>query len=127
MRRMLIRTLAAGILMCLPASHCQAEPGTTNLIANLHGRVNIGLNGTWRAIVDPYEVGLGSRFYENRKPKDKSDLVEYDFDHAWTLIPAQAFVAQMVSSLVEFPPSQVPASFTIGQVLAKLQAGIGST
>ena len=40
----------------------------------------------------------------------------YDWmlDHAWAVsFPAQAFVAEMVSSLVEFPPSQAPASFTI--------------
>ena len=38
------------------------------------------LNGTWSTIVDPYENGLGSKFYLNAKPQTKSDLVEYDFD-----------------------------------------------
>jgi hypothetical protein len=33
--------------------------------------------------------------------------------------------ARMVGSLVEFPPSQTPASFTISQVMAKLSAGMG--
>ena len=32
------------------------------------------------AIVDPYETGLNARFYLNAKPKDKHELVEYDFD-----------------------------------------------
>ncbi|PYV46083.1 MAG: hypothetical protein DMG94_11075, partial [Acidobacteria bacterium] len=33
-------------------------------------------------IIDPYETGLSSRFFENAKPKSKSDLVEYDFDRS---------------------------------------------
>jgi len=62
-----------------------ATPAPSNLITNLAGRTRLNLDGNWNAIVDPYEIGLGSRFYENRKPKDKSDLVEYDFDAAGTL------------------------------------------
>jgi beta-glucuronidase len=45
----------------------------------------MNLDGNWNVIVDPYEIGLGSRFYENRKAKDPSDLVEYNFDTAGTL------------------------------------------
>ncbi len=53
-------------------------PSAPSLIANLHARSTISLNGVWRVIIDPYETGLGGRYYENRKPKDKQDLVEYD-------------------------------------------------
>ena len=52
------------------------------LIANVGGRTSISLDGTWNSIIDPYESGLGSRFYENAKPKSKSDLIEYDFDRS---------------------------------------------
>jgi beta-glucuronidase len=62
-----------------------AEPAPSSLIANVSHRTTISLNGTWRVIVDPYEVGLPLRFYENRKPKNKKDLVEYDFDRSGTL------------------------------------------
>ncbi len=62
-----------------------AAPAPSNLITNIAGRPRLNLDGNWNAIVDPYEIGLGSRFYENRKAKDKSDLVEYDFDTAGTL------------------------------------------
>src|SRR4030095_14564103 len=51
----------------------------TTLIANVQGRKTISLNGTWHFIVDPYKNGDDSRYYENRKPKDPQDLVEYDF------------------------------------------------
>ena len=62
-----------------------AQPAPSNLIANVPGRARINLDGNWNAIVDPYETGVGARFYENRKPKDASDLVEYDFDTSGTL------------------------------------------
>ncbi len=72
-------------LLFVAASFASAAPLPSNLIANLHARTTISLNGEWRVIIDPYENGLGSRFYENRKPKDKQDLVEYDFDASGTL------------------------------------------
>lgn len=68
------------IVLCLLAGPTFAAPATSNLIANLPGRTTINLNGAWRAIVDPYEIGTGARFYLNAKPKNGTDLVEYDFD-----------------------------------------------
>ena len=73
MRRLLLLLLLAS----LPAI---ADPKPGTLIANIPGRATQSLNGTWRIIVDPYETGLSARFWENRKPKDKNDLIEYDFD-----------------------------------------------
>jgi beta-glucuronidase len=73
-----------GLLIFLPSlASAQAPPA--NLIANVAGRTSISLNGAWNAIIDPYETGLGARYYENRKPANKSDLVEYDFDSSGTL------------------------------------------
>jgi beta-glucuronidase len=57
----------------------------STLITNLDGRTRISLDGSWRAIVDPYEAGVGMRFYENAKPSTPRDLVEYDFDTSGTL------------------------------------------
>ena len=36
----------------------------------------------WNTIIDPYETGISSRFYENKKPESKTDLIEYDFDRS---------------------------------------------
>ena len=52
------------------------------LISNVGARTTINLDGVWNTIVDPYETGLSSRFFENAKPKTKSELLEYDFDHS---------------------------------------------
>ncbi len=62
------------------------------LIANIAARRTTSLDGPWRTIVDPYDVGSldyraeplhnNNAFYKDYKPKSKSELVEYDFDHA---------------------------------------------
>ncbi|MFZ4621605.1 MAG: glycoside hydrolase family 2 protein [Bacteroidota bacterium] len=63
-------------------------------------RQSLSLSGQWNYIVDPYENGFYNYRYEpfdsssgtprnayftNSKPKDKSDLIEYDFDHSDTI------------------------------------------
>lgn len=71
------------------------------LIQNNYLRNGITLNGHWNYIVDMYETGYynyrwqphdgsanpgAGAFYTNAKPKDKMDLVEYDFDAAPTML-----------------------------------------
>ncbi|MGC1373646.1 MAG: glycoside hydrolase family 2 TIM barrel-domain containing protein [Candidatus Sulfotelmatobacter sp.] len=60
---------------CLPAG-----AAVSPLLANVAAHSRISLDGTWSAIVDPYEIGSGMRFYENAKPATPRDLVEYNFD-----------------------------------------------
>ena len=70
-----------------------AYPQQTNIITNIFNRNKISLDGKWRIIIDPYEVGYydyrymprSDGYFEDRHPKDKSDLVEYDFDKSETL------------------------------------------
>jgi arylsulfatase A-like enzyme len=64
-------------------------------------------------------------------PFERADITSntyYDWllDRAWILVPTQAYVAEMLKTLVEFPPRQEPASFSLEAVLAKLQAGVSS-
>lgn len=75
-------TLFLWILLAIPAS---AATGPAALISNIPGRTTISLDGSWKFIVDPYATGFGMRVFENRKPKDSSELVEYDFDAAGSL------------------------------------------
>jgi len=88
--------------------------------------------GTLQVWMEPYtELRVPKIFNLRTDPYERADTTSNTYfdwllDHAWTLVPAQAFVARMLQSLVEFPPSQSPASFTISQVMAKLQSGIGS-
>jgi hypothetical protein len=55
-----------GLLLLLPGlANAQARPAAANRIGNVGGRTSISLSGAWNAIVDPYETGLGARYYEN--------------------------------------------------------------
>lgn len=73
------------VLLLLPAA----------MLAQSGGRNTTSLNGKWNYIIDPYETGYytfhsevydqkdpgsHSAFYNNYHAKDKSELVEYDFD-----------------------------------------------
>lgn len=66
-----------------------------DLIVNAYNRTAKSLNGHWNYIVDPYENGSYNYRYEafddlenpgagayftNAKPRNKTDLIEYDFD-----------------------------------------------
>ena len=73
------------IATCWFAAWAIPVAASSTLIANVPGRTNISLDGTWRVIVDPYETGTGMRFYENAKAKTPQDLVEYNFDTSGTL------------------------------------------
>jgi beta-glucuronidase len=69
-------------------------------IINVYNRQVYSLNGKWNYIVDPYETGYydyrysaldespnpSSGFFLDRKPRDKSELVEYSFDKSATLM-----------------------------------------
>lgn len=83
--------LGLGLSFCLQAQ---------DIMVNVTGRDVFSLNGKWNYIVDPYENGYYDYRYEpfdknpnpqggyflDKKPVDKTDLVEYDFDHSPTLM-----------------------------------------
>jgi arylsulfatase len=61
--------------------------------------------------MDPYEVA------------DITSNTYYDWliDHAYMLVPAQAYVGKFLETFQEFPPRQKAASFSLDQVMEKLQ------
>ncbi len=56
---------------------------------------------------------------------DENSNTYYDWllDHAFLLIPAQAYVKKMMESLKDFPPRQKPASFNLDRVMEQLSEG----
>ncbi|MGA2483423.1 MAG: glycoside hydrolase family 2 TIM barrel-domain containing protein [Candidatus Acidiferrales bacterium] len=102
------------ILFFLFASVASAAPAPapSNLIANVSGRATVSLSGVWRVIVDPYENGLSAHFYENAKPRDKSALVEYDFDTSGTLLVPGDWNSQRESLYYYEGPIWYKKSFT---------------
>jgi arylsulfatase A-like enzyme len=56
----------------------------------------------------------------------QTDAGEYDrwrVEHAFALVPAQAYVAKHLQTYVKYPPRQAPGSFSLDHVLKKLQEG----
>lgn len=70
---------------CLLTAWSTIATASSPLLANVAGRTTVSLDGTWRVIIDPYEIGTGMRFYENAKPASPRDVVEYNFNTSGTL------------------------------------------
>jgi arylsulfatase len=89
--------------------------------------------GTLQVWLEPYtELRVPKVFNLRTDPYERADQTSNTYfdwliDRAWLVIPAQAMVAQMIETLREFPPSQESASFTITQLMTKLQSGFPST
>lgn len=81
--------LVVFLVALVPCARAQ-QPG---LIQNIDGRKTVSLDGQWQMIVDPYESGFydyryqpsANGYFKNAKPKNKSELIEYDFDKSGTL------------------------------------------
>jgi arylsulfatase A-like enzyme len=76
---------------------------------------------------EPYvELRVPKLFNLRTDPYERADITSntyYDWmvDHIFLFVPAQAYVAKMLETLIEFPQRQKSASFSMDQVLAKLQ------
>ncbi|MEW1981494.1 arylsulfatase [Citricoccus sp. NPDC079358] len=88
--------------------------------------------GTLQVWIDPYtELRVPKIFNLRTDPYERADITSntyYDWmiSHAFLLVPAQMYVAQMLESLKEFPARQEPASFSVDKVMEKLKSGAGS-
>jgi beta-glucuronidase len=85
------------IFALLGGATAWADSGTA--LQNVSGRGGTTLNGEWRVIVDPYENGYYNYrrqpfdaeskprggYFLDRKPADRTELIEYDFDTSPTL------------------------------------------
>ena len=92
----------------------QRAEGTLNVWAEPYTQLRVPRIFNLRT--DPYE----------RAMMTSNTYFDWLLDHAWVLVPAQVYVGRMLETLKEFPPSQAPASFSIDQVMEKLQDGATS-
>ena len=65
---------------------------------------------------DPYE----------RAHQTSNTYLDWLIDRAYLLVPAQKYVGQFLATFREFPPRQKPASFSIDQVMERMQESSGS-
>ncbi|MBC7486330.1 MAG: beta-glucuronidase [Cytophagaceae bacterium] len=88
------------LLLCALVTFLVSSHAQDNILINAYNRPSTSLNGAWSYIVDPYETGYydyrytphdqsanpgNGAFYLNAKPKDKTDMIEYDFDQSPTM------------------------------------------
>ncbi len=84
---------------------------------------------TLRAWAEPWtELRVPLLFNLRRDPYERAYRTSntyYDWmlDRVYLYVPAQAYVGQFLETFQEFPPRQKPASFSIDQVMEKLQEG----
>ncbi|MBY2919177.1 arylsulfatase [Rhizobium leguminosarum] len=64
---------------------------------------------------DPFEIAQHAA----------GDYARWRVEHAFALVPAQAYVAKHLQTYVKYPPRQAPGSFSMDNVLDKLQRGGG--
>ena len=88
---------------------------------------------TLRAWIEPWTI-LRVPLITNlrRDPYERAHLTSntyYDWmiDRIYWLVPAQQYVGDFLKTFIEFPPRQKPASFSIDQVLEKMQSTTGSS
>lgn len=88
--------------------------------------------GTLRVWAEPFtDLRVPLIFNLRTDPYERANITSntyYDWllDHAFLLVPAQAYVGRFLATFQEFPPSQKPASFSVDQIMQKLQEGSGS-
>src|SRR5215475_11146603 len=85
--------------------------------------------GTLRVWAEPFTtLRLPKLFNLRRDPFERADITSntyYDWllDHAFLVVPTQAYVAKFLATFKDYPPRQKAASFSVDQVLQKLQQG----
>ena len=70
----------------------------------------------------PKLINLRSDPFENAPVSADVYYKKWRLDRVFMLVPAGALIEQYMQTLVEFPPRQRPDSFTVGDVMAKLEA-----
>jgi arylsulfatase len=89
------------------------------------------VEGTLRIWAEPFVTLRFPKLFNLRTdPYERADVTSntyYDWviDHAFTFVPAQAFVAQFLTSFKEYPQRQKAASFNLDEVMEKMKESRG--
>ena len=88
--------------------------------------------GTFRVWMEPFvPLRVPLMFNLRRDPYERATITSNTYfdwllDHAYFLVPAQAYVGQFLATFKEFPPRQKAASFSLDQVMEKLKSPAGT-
>jgi len=87
--------------------------------------------GSMQVWAEPFtQLRLPKMYNLRTDPFEFADITsatyrDWIFDHAFMLVPAQAIVGEFLSTFKEYPPRQKAASFSVDQVMEKLEAPHG--
>ena len=87
---------------------------------------------TLQAWIEPFvPLRLPLIFNLRRDPYERASITSNTYfdwllDHAFFLVPAQGYVGEFLATFQEFPPRQKAASFSLEQVMQKLETSGGS-
>ena len=90
------------------------------------------VEATFQAWAEPFvPLRVPLIFNLRRDPYERAQVTSntyYDWliDRAYLLVPAQAYVGKFLATFKEYPPRQKAASFSLDQVMEKLQSAGGS-
>jgi arylsulfatase len=90
------------------------------------------VGGTLQVWFEPFVVLRAPKLFNLRTdPFERADTTsntywDWFLDRVYLLAPATAIVAEMLQTFVAFPPRQKAASFTIDQVMAKMESAMTS-
>ena len=90
------------------------------------------MEGTLRVWQEPMvPLRFPKLFNLRTDPFERADLTsntywDWVIDHLFLFVPAQQIVGEFLQTFVQYPPRQKAASFTVAQVMGKLQQGAGS-
>src|SRR3954452_5694456 len=88
--------------------------------------------GTLQVWGEPFvHLRIPKMFNLRTDPYERADVTsntywDWVMDHAFLAVPTQAIVGEFLRSFVEFPPRQKAASFTVDEVMEKLEATMTS-
>jgi arylsulfatase len=88
--------------------------------------------GTLQVWAEPFiPLRVPLIFNLRRDPYERAQITSntyYDWliDRAYLLVPAQTYVGRFLATFKDYPPRQKAASFSLDQVMEKLQEGVGS-
>jgi arylsulfatase len=87
--------------------------------------------GTFRVWSEPFVTLRVPKIFNLRTdPYERADITSntyYDWllDHVYAFVPAQAYVAQFLTSFKEYPQRQKAASFNLDEVMKSMQESRG--
>ncbi|MGB5894900.1 MAG: arylsulfatase [Ignavibacteriaceae bacterium] len=89
----------------------------------------VGTFALWANPFTPLRMPL--MFNLRRDPYERAQITSntyYDWvmDHVFFMVPAQSYVSQFLATFKEFPPRQKAASFSLDEVLKKLESPAGT-